>query len=91
MPPTQEFVCRRCKVAAHAQLRNGKVRMISCPRCNATVEGRAAERLYIELARYEARKMLKKGLSSSSVKKGDVQITSTVHKPKDPGGPFIIK
>ena len=91
MPTTQELVCRRCKVAVHGEHRNGKLRVIRCPKCGVSVEGNAADRLYIELARYEMRKVFTKGRSGSVVKNGGVQITHTGRKPKDPGGPFIIK
>ena len=65
--------------------------MIRCPRCNVTVEGDAAYRLYIELAKYHVRKMFTQGRRSSVTKKGGVKITHTVRKPKDPGGPFVLR
>ena len=88
MPQDEVLICRRCKVAAHAEFVDGQMASIACPSCGLLVEGDTAHEMYLNQARYlamhEARNVFKGAFSKNR------SVRYAPSRMNEPGGPFII-
>ena len=84
----KQFMCRRCRVAAHVHIINGEIDRISCPSCEVSLEGEAARNAPAEQALHYAAKEFSDMLGRTFRKGGTVEYRPGLLK--DPGGPFVL-
>ena len=84
----KSFLCRKCKVRAHAHVFNDEIQRVSCPKCGILIEGDEMTKMIRDAASYfmgkQAQDMFRRALSGSK------SITYKPGKLYDPSGPFLI-
>ena len=88
MSQDEMLICRRCKVVAQVKFADGEMDSIACPSCEVLVEGDAAQKMYLDQARYFAMRE-----AQNSFKRAFRTGRSVRYEPSrisDPSNPFII-
>ena len=88
MPQDEMLICRRCKIAAQAEVVDGQVTSIACPSCGLLVEGDAAHKMHLDQARYFAIQKAQNVFKGAFSKNQSVRYEPS--RINEPGDPFII-